>query len=45
MTPPCTWQTFCGFFLAALGVAIGWGLGLFIVAQVTRLLVRVLGLA
>lgn len=36
MMPTPTWQTFCGFLLAALGAAIGWGFGLFFVAQVTR---------
>lgn len=45
MIPSCTWQTLCGFFLAAFGVALGWGFGLFVVAQITRLLVRLLGLA
>jgi len=41
MTPSPTWQTFAGFFLAALGVALGWGFGLFIVAQITRLLLGI----
>lgn len=40
MLPP-TWQTLCGFLLAALGAAIGWGFGLFFVAQVTHAIVRV----
>lgn len=41
MIPTCTWQTLCAYFLAAFGVALGWGFGMFIVAQVTHLLVRV----
>jgi hypothetical protein len=40
MMPSCTWQTLCAYFLAAFGVALGWGFGLFVVAQITRLLVR-----
>jgi hypothetical protein len=34
--PSCSYQTFCGFFLAALGAAMGWGFGGFIVVQITR---------
>ena len=45
MNITCTWQTCCAFFLAAFGAACGWGFGLFIVAQVTRALVRLFGLA
>lgn len=41
MTPPCSAQTFCGFFLAGLGAALGWGFGLFVVTQVTRLIMGV----
>lgn len=44
MLPTCTTQTLCAFFLAAFGAACGWGFGLFITAQVTRLIVRALGL-
>ncbi len=44
MTPSCTWPTFCGFFLAAFGAAMGWGFGLFLMAQITRALVRLFGL-
>jgi hypothetical protein len=44
MVPSCTWQTFCGFFLAAFGAAVGWGMGLFVVAQVTRAIVRLFGI-
>jgi hypothetical protein len=39
MIPPCTWQTLCGFFLAAFGAATGWYFGLFVVTQITRALV------
>lgn len=45
MMPNCTMQTLCAYFLAAFGVALGWGSGLFIVAQVTRLFVRIFGAA
>lgn len=41
MLPTPTWQTLVGFFLAAFGAALGWGFGLFVVAQVTRLLVGI----
>jgi hypothetical protein len=40
MNPSCTWQTLCGWFLVGFGVALGWGFGLFVVAQITRLIVR-----
>jgi hypothetical protein len=40
----CSWQTACAFFLAAFGAACGWSFGLFVAAQVTRALVRLLGL-
>ena len=45
MLPTCTWQTFCAFFLAAFGAAMGWGFGLFLMAQITRALVKLFGLA
>lgn len=41
MIPAPTWQTFAGFFLAAFGAALGWGFGLFVVTQVTRLIMGV----
>jgi len=41
MIPAPTWQTFAGFFLAALGAAMGWATGLFLIAQITHALVRV----
>ena len=44
MLPSCTKETFCGFFLAALALALGWGLGNFLVSLITRLIVRLLGL-
>ena len=45
MTPSCTLGTFCGFFLAALGVAMGWGTGLFLIAQIAHALVRLFNLS
>lgn len=38
--PSCSLSTFCAALLVGLGLALGWGFGLFIVAQVTRLLVK-----
>lgn len=40
----CTWQTCCAFSLAAFGAAMGWGFGLFLMAQITRALVRLFAL-
>lgn len=40
MIPSPTVATFLGFFLAALGAAMGWATGLFIVAQITHAIVR-----
>jgi hypothetical protein len=37
MTPPVAWQTFAGFFLAALGVGMGWALGNWIILMLARL--------
>lgn len=37
--PSCSWQTLCAFFLAAFGGALGWGFGLFVVAQITHALI------
>lgn len=37
--PPCTLATFCGFLLAALGAAIGWYAGLFVITQITHAIV------
>jgi hypothetical protein len=45
MPVACTWQTCCAFFLAAFGASMGWGFGLFLMAQITRALVRLFGLA
>lgn len=42
MLPSPTFATFAGFFLAALGAAMGWATGLFIVTQITHALVRVM---
>jgi hypothetical protein len=36
MLPPPTWQTFVGFFLAALGAGIGWVLGNWFVLMLAR---------
>jgi hypothetical protein len=40
MLPTCSWQTICAAFLVGFGLALGWGFGLFVVAQVTRALVK-----
>jgi hypothetical protein len=36
--PSPTWQTFAGFFLAALGAGMGWALGNWIILMLARLL-------
>lgn len=41
MIPSPTLQTFLGFLLAALGAAMGWASGLFIIAQITHAFARV----
>lgn len=41
MIPAPTFATFAGFFLAALGAAMGWASGLFLVAQITHAIARV----
>jgi hypothetical protein len=40
MLPSPSWQTFVGFFLAALGVAMGWFTGAFIITQITHAIIR-----
>jgi hypothetical protein len=36
--PTCSLPTLCAFFLAALGAALGWGFGHFVVTITTRAL-------
>lgn len=39
MLPTCDKATFCAYFLAAFGAALGWGLGNFLVIQISRMIV------
>ena len=45
MNITCSWQACCAYVLAAFGAAMGWDFGRFLMAQITRALVRLFGLA